>query len=324
MSSAVQTTIAVLREETTITTIFEESPAAIEEPTITTEEATAMTTTTTDTVASPGPTPLGAVNPALRVSFKNLPIEPRSATPPINIDEDDRGHRRAATTPASTTTQDALAALRTQRIDPSRLDLRRRPNSFSGPIATQPRNAFRTLASGSHSVGTPRSESSSISGANHLVPVSEMEASPRKRETSVPKKTGSTSDLEIPRQLTRMLTRQKSEKEVRVGTPVKEGHANWMNVYAMVMGLRVAVSRCQAKNVRPITKADFPASHKMTFDTLGTELTPSSRYAFKFKDYAPWVFRCLRDIFGIDAADYLVCIVAGGWMGVAGWLGTDA
>ena len=38
----------------------------------------------------------------------------------------------------------------------------------------------------------------------------------------------------------------------------------------------------------------------------GNELTPYSKYAFKFKDYAPWVFRHLREYFTIDAADYLV------------------
>lgn len=49
-----------------------------------------------------------------------------------------------------------------------------------------------------------------------------------------------------------------------------------------------------------------------TFDTFffiystGDELTPGAKYDFKFKDYAPWVFRALRERFGIDPADYLV------------------
>ena len=37
-------------------------------------------------------------------------------------------------------------------------------------------------------------------------------------------------------------------------------------------------------------------------------MTPSSKYDFKFKDYAPWVFRYLRTHFHIDAADYLVSL----------------
>jgi hypothetical protein len=38
----------------------------------------------------------------------------------------------------------------------------------------------------------------------------------------------------------------------------------------------------------------------------GNELTPGVMYDFKFKDYAPWVFRYLREKFHIDAADYMV------------------
>lgn len=42
--------------------------------------------------------------------------------------------------------------------------------------------------------------------------------------------------------------------------------------------------------------------------STGNELTPSSKYDFKFKDYAPWVFRHLREDFHIDASDYLVSL----------------
>lgn len=44
---------------------------------------------------------------------------------------------------------------------------------------------------------------------------------------------------------------------------------------------------------------------------MGNELTPSAKYDFKFKDYAPWVFRHLReDIFHLDPADYLLSLTA--------------
>ena len=42
----------------------------------------------------------------------------------------------------------------------------------------------------------------------------------------------------------------------------------------------------------------------------GNELTPSAKYDFKFKDYAPWVFRHLRAKFGRDPADYLVSLTS--------------
>jgi 1-phosphatidylinositol-4-phosphate 5-kinase len=45
--------------------------------------------------------------------------------------------------------------------------------------------------------------------------------------------------------------------------------------------------------------------------SIGNELTPSARYDFKFKDYAPWVFRELReDCFQLDPADYLLSLTA--------------
>ena len=87
---------------------------------------------------------------------------------------------------------------------------------------------------------------------------------------------------------------------------VDENHHNYILMYDMLTGIRTSVSRCQAKPSRPVTYKDFHSTHKMAFDLTGSEDTPSSRYDFKFKDYAPWVFRALREQFSIDAADYLV------------------
>lgn len=42
----------------------------------------------------------------------------------------------------------------------------------------------------------------------------------------------------------------------------------------------------------------------------GNELTPSAKYDFKFKDYAPWVFRHLRAKFKLDPADYLMSLTS--------------
>lgn len=87
---------------------------------------------------------------------------------------------------------------------------------------------------------------------------------------------------------------------------VDEDHRNYILMYDMLTGIRISVSRCQAKPSRPLSPQDFQSSHKMAFDLTGNEETPSSRYDFKFKDYSPWVFRSLREKFNIDAADYLV------------------
>lgn len=111
--------------------------------------------------------------------------------------------------------------------------------------------------------------------------------------------------------------RKLSEKEheiaerVLVGNLIGEGHVNYVLMYNMLTGIRIGVSRCQAKVKRTLTQADYSARHKFSFDIVGNELTPSARYDFKFKDYAPWVFRELReDHFHLDPADYLLSLTA--------------
>ncbi|KAJ3339364.1 Phosphatidylinositol-4-phosphate 5-kinase [Entophlyctis luteolus] len=119
--------------------------------------------------------------------------------------------------------------------------------------------------------------------------------------------------------------RQKSGstgKEVLVGTPIKQGHVNYMVsglppnlslqlrsriqlMYDMLTGIRISVGRCSAKPKRDVADDDFVAAHKLAFDVNGTELTPKSGYDFKFKDYAPWIFRLIRECFHVDAQDYL-------------------
>ncbi|KAK6345999.1 Phosphatidylinositol-4-phosphate 5-kinase [Orbilia blumenaviensis] len=98
------------------------------------------------------------------------------------------------------------------------------------------------------------------------------------------------------------------EDEVLVGTKVDINHSNYVTMYNMLTGIRFVVSRCNAKVDRPLTDADFDAAHKFSFDIMGSELTPSAKYDFKFKDYAPWVFRHLRARFNIDPGDYLMSL----------------
>ncbi|KAK1829361.1 hypothetical protein QBC39DRAFT_134931 [Podospora conica] len=98
------------------------------------------------------------------------------------------------------------------------------------------------------------------------------------------------------------------DDRVLVGTKVDEKHANWVTAYNMLTGIRVAVSRTNAKIDRNLTDADFYVKQKSTFDIAGNELVPSAKYDFKFKDYAPWVFRHLRTLFRLDPADYLMSL----------------
>lgn len=100
------------------------------------------------------------------------------------------------------------------------------------------------------------------------------------------------------------------EDRVAVGTKVDQNHVNWVTAYNMLTGIRFTVSRTNAKMDRALTDADFTAKHKFSFDITGNELTPSAKYDFKFKDYAPWVFRHLRAKFKIDPADYLMSLTS--------------
>ncbi|UNI17878.1 1-phosphatidylinositol-4-phosphate 5-kinase [Purpureocillium takamizusanense] len=101
---------------------------------------------------------------------------------------------------------------------------------------------------------------------------------------------------------------EEDDDRVLVGTKVDESHANWVTAYNMLTGIRVSVSRTNAKLDRELTPADFEAKQKSTFDITGNELVPSAKYDFKFKDYAPWVFRRLRSLFRLDPADYLMSL----------------
>ncbi|KAF2685743.1 SAICAR synthase-like protein [Lentithecium fluviatile CBS 122367] len=100
------------------------------------------------------------------------------------------------------------------------------------------------------------------------------------------------------------------DDRVVVGTKVDQNHVNWVTAYNMLTGIRFTVSRTNAKMDRELTDADFEAKHKFSFDITGNELTPSAKYDFKFKDYAPWVFRHLRTTFKLDPADYLVSLTS--------------
>lgn len=60
--------------------------------------------------------------------------------------------------------------------------------------------------------------------------------------------------------------REEDDDHVLVGTKVDETHANWETAYNMLTGIRVSVSRTNAKLDRPLTNADFEAKQKSNFD----------------------------------------------------------
>ncbi|AET39226.1 1-phosphatidylinositol-4-phosphate 5-kinase Ecym_4149 [Eremothecium cymbalariae DBVPG len=115
--------------------------------------------------------------------------------------------------------------------------------------------------------------------------------------------------LLIKREMKRKQKHFLDDDRVLVGNKVSEGHVNFIIAYNMLTGIRVAVSRCSGI-MKPLTPRNFHQTKKLAFDYHGNELTPSSQYAFKFKDYCPEVFRELRARFGLDPADYLMSLTS--------------
>ena len=144
-------------------------------------------------------------------------------------------------------------------------------------------------------------------------------SSASRRETQVGIKRSETATREIKKMRESLLHRREMKRRrktylidddrVLIGNKVSEGHVNFIIAYNMLTGIRVAVSRCSGI-MKPLTPKDFKYSKKLAFDYHGNELTPSSQYAFKFKDYCPEVFRELRAVFGLDPADYLVSLTS--------------
>ena len=82
---------------------------------------------------------------------------------------------------------------------------------------------------------------------------------------------------------------------------ISEGHESYELMLSMLTGIRTAGSKFASLPLqRALTSADFNQKWDGDFVARGTSETPAHRYAdFQFKDYAPLVFRQLRERFGI-------------------------
>eukprot|EP00833_Pecoramyces_ruminatium_P006239 jgi/Orpsp1_1/1180271/evm.model.c7180000072739.1 len=101
------------------------------------------------------------------------------------------------------------------------------------------------------------------------------------------------------------LKKQSKAIENIIGTPIKKDHVHYILMLDMLNGIRYSVQRCNASTNRELYLKDFKAKHKIALDVYNNELLPSSKYYYKFKDYAPRVFRSIREIFKISSEDYL-------------------
>lgn len=135
---------------------------------------------------------------------------------------------------------------------------------------------------------------------NHHQSVKSADAEPNRRK----RMTKTTSFINN----TRMKLRMKADDLYNIpGQNISESHENYTIVYELVTGIRSSVSRC-TKAHNEITPDDFKKVAKLIFNRQGTTEAPPTKYEFKFKDYAPEVFRDLRRMFNVNQADYLISL----------------
>ncbi|KAJ0967245.1 hypothetical protein J5N97_024162 [Dioscorea zingiberensis] len=110
-------------------------------------------------------------------------------------------------------------------------------------------------------------------------------------------------------------TRRRHKKLVkdikRPGETIIKGHRSYDLMLSLQLGIRYTVGKITPIQRREVRASDFGrrASFWMDFPKGGSQLTPSHHAEdFKWKDYCPMVFRNLRELFKIDAADYMMSI----------------
>ncbi|XP_010558195.1 PREDICTED: phosphatidylinositol 4-phosphate 5-kinase 9 [Tarenaya hassleriana] len=95
------------------------------------------------------------------------------------------------------------------------------------------------------------------------------------------------------------------------GEVIIKGHRSYDLMLSLQLGIRYTVGKITPIQRREVRKSDFGprASFWMNFPKAGSSMTPPHHSEdFKWKDYCPMVFRDLRELFKIDAADYMMSI----------------
>ncbi|XP_022980942.1 phosphatidylinositol 4-phosphate 5-kinase 1-like [Cucurbita maxima] len=94
------------------------------------------------------------------------------------------------------------------------------------------------------------------------------------------------------------------------GQTISKGHKNYELMLNLQLGIRHSVGK-HSSVVRELKPSDFDPREKFwtRFPTEGSKTTPPhTSVEFRWKDYCPVVFRCLRELFQVDPADYMLAI----------------
>ncbi|ESW34790.1 hypothetical protein PHAVU_001G181400 [Phaseolus vulgaris] len=109
----------------------------------------------------------------------------------------------------------------------------------------------------------------------------------------------------------RRLQKKLAKETKRPGEIIIKGHRSYDLMLSLQLGIRYTVGKITPIPTREVRISDFgtKASFWMNFPKEGSQLTPThASEDFKWKDYCPMVFRNLREMFKIDAADYMMSI----------------
>lgn len=108
--------------------------------------------------------------------------------------------------------------------------------------------------------------------------------------------------------------RRKSSASVAAARPLQpgeviyKGHHSFDLMRQLQMGIMYSVAQAGLSDASYVlSPVDFASNSVQYFPAGSTGETP----AFKWKDYAPRAFQQLREMFGIDSADYLMSITGG-------------
>ncbi|GJS34501.1 phosphatidylinositol 4-phosphate 5-kinase 8-like protein isoform X1 [Tanacetum coccineum] len=101
------------------------------------------------------------------------------------------------------------------------------------------------------------------------------------------------------------------EVKMKSSADIFEGHKSYYLMLNLQLGIRYTVGKITPVPMREVRHKDFGerARISMYFPKKGSQLTPS-HYSMDFywKDHCPMVFRNLREMFKLDAADYMMSI----------------
>ena len=90
---------------------------------------------------------------------------------------------------------------------------------------------------------------------------------------------------------------------------INKQHPEFELTYDMMLGIRTVVSKTEAQHHTEVNDKDYTDTMKLQFPGRGSLWTPAHRMRdFKFKDYQPVVYKKIRECFGINPADYLLCV----------------